>query len=296
MIFNIQRFSLHDGEGIRTIIFFKGCPLSCQWCSNPESQSFGYSVMYDNRNCRNFGDCILAGGNAVTRTSNNGIEVHRDLLNEPLRLKDICPSRAITISGEEKSVDELIREIEKDAPFYRDNGGVTLSGGEPLAQGNELTILLQQLKSRMIKVCIETSLHVKWTQVTRCMDLVDTFLVDLKHTDKDIFRNYTQGDAGLVMENLAKLADSGASVVVRIPVVPGFNHTEHEQKEMIDFVSSLHHVPEIHFLPYHTFGVEKYRMLDMDYQFGQKGQVQDTELEPYMKYAQSIGLRTKIGG
>ena len=296
MIFSVQRFSTHDGDGVRTIIFYKGCPLRCQWCSNPESQSFGYSVIYDKKNCRNFGDCIKADNNAIARINNNGIRIDRGFLNEPEKLKDICASKALTISGESKSVDELLTEIAKDTLFYREDGGVTLSGGEPLSQGEELTRLLQELKSRNINVNIETSLHVSWKKVARCIGLVDNFLVDLKHTDKDKFKRFIQGDAGLVMNNLNKLTESDAHVIVRIPVIPGFNHSENEMNRITDFVSSLINVREIHFLPYHTFGVEKYKMLGMDYMFGNTKQVQDSELEPYIQYARSKGFLTRIGG
>ena len=296
MIFNIQRFSTHDGNGIRTVIFYKGCPLRCLWCSNPESLSFGYSVMYDKKNCRNFGDCIKAGNNAITRIKNNGIQINRELIKKPEILRNICTSKALTISGELKSVNELLSEIEKDTPFYRNGGGVTLSGGEPLSHGEEIYTLLQNLKDRNINVNIETSLHVKWREVARCVGLVDTFLVDLKHTDKDKFKTFTQGDAELVMKNLNKLTDSGTHVIVRIPVIPGFNSSENEMEQMIDFVTSLKNVKEIHFLPYHTYGIEKYKMLGIDYIFGNTKQVQDSELKPFIQYALSKGLQTKIGG
>ena len=298
MIFNIQRFSTHDGDGIRTVIFYKGCPLRCLWCSNPESLSFDYSVMYDKKKCRNFGDCIKAHNKAITRIKNNGIQINHELINknEPEKLRNICASKALTISGESKSVNELLTEIEKDTPFYRENGGVTLSGGEPLSHDEELFTLLQKLKDRNINVNIETSLHVSWRKVARCIGLVDTFLVDLKHTNKEKFKTFTQGDAELVMENLIKLTDSVVHVIVRFPVIPGFNFSENEMKQMIEFVTSLKNVNEIHFLPYHTFGVEKYKLLGMDYIFGSKKQVQDSELEPFIQYALSKGLETKIGG
>lgn len=298
MIFNIQRFSTHDGDGIRTVIFYKGCPLRCQWCSNPEGLSFGYSIMYDKKKCRDFRDCIKADNIAITRIKNNGIQINRELIkkNEPEKLKNICPSKALTISGESKSVDELLTEIEKDAPFYRDCGGVTLSGGEPLSHGEELFTLLQKLKSKNINVNIETSLHVDWKKAARCIGLVKTFLVDLKHTDNDKFKSFTQGDAELVMDNLIKLTDSETHVIVRIPVIPGFNNSENEMKQMIKFVTSLKNVNEIHFLPYHTYGVEKYKMLGIKYLFGHNKQVLDSELKPFVLYAQSKGLKTKIGG
>lgn len=296
MIFNIQRFSIHDGDGIRTVIFYKGCPLRCLWCSNPESQSFGYSVMYNKKKCRNFLDCIKEDNKAITRITKNGILINRQLLDKPEKLKDICASKALTISGESKSVDELLIEIEKDTPFYREDGGVTLSGGEPLSHGEELISLLQKLKSRNIKVNIETSLYVYWKKVAKCIGLVETFLVDLKHTDKAKFKTFTQGDAEIVMNNLNKLTETDAHVIVRIPVVPGFNFSENEMKQMIEFVTTLRNVKEIHFLPYHTYGVEKYRMLGIDYVFSNNKPVQDSELKPFIQYALSKGLRTKIGG
>lgn len=296
MIFNIQRYSTHDGDGIRTLIFYKGCPLKCQWCSNPESQSFTPSILYDSKICKQFGDCILAAPEAISRNGNNVLVIKRDLIAEPEKLKDVCASRALTISGESKTIDDLLAEVKKDLPFYQENGGVTLSGGEPLAQGNELVLLLQRLHGCGIRTNMETSLHVKWELVERTIGLVRTFLVDLKHTDPEKFKQYTKGDASLVMENLEKLAYFGAHAVVRIPVIPGFNHTLPEIQQMVDFVSNVKGLTEIHFLPYHTFGVEKYRMLGMEYIFNNTGQVREEELLPYVQYAQSQGFTTKIGG
>jgi pyruvate formate lyase activating enzyme len=296
MIFNIQRFSTHDGKGIRTLIFYKGCPLRCQWCSNPESQSFGYSILYDRKFCRNFGDCINTDETAITRIENDGIQINRLLLNHPENLRDICATKALTVSGEYKPVTALLTEIEKDQLFYREDGGVTLSGGEPLAQGDDLVLLLLALKKRSINVNVETSLHIPWQSVERCIGLVGIFLVDLKHTDRDKFRAFTNGDAELVMNNLKKLSETEAKIIVRIPVIPGFNHSASEMKQMIEFVSTLKNITEIHFLPYHTFGVEKYKMLDVEYLFGNHKQVNDSELNPYIQYAQLKGFQTKIGG
>ena len=236
MIFNIQRFSTHDGDGIRTVIFYKGCPLRCLWCSNPESLSFGYSIMYDKNRCKNFGDCIKADNKAITRINKKGIQINRELIKNPEKLRDICASKALTISGESKSVDELLTEIEKDTLFYRNSGGVTLSGGEPLSHGEELFTFLQKLKSRNINVNIETSLHVNWRNVERCIGFVDTFLVDLKHTDNVKFKTFTQGDSELVKNNLIKLTDSETHVIVRIPVIPGFNFSENKGRILENIV------------------------------------------------------------
>jgi pyruvate formate lyase activating enzyme len=296
MIFNIQRFSTHDGNGIRTIIFYKGCPLKCQWCSNPESQSFGFSIMYDQRLCKNFGDCKKAEPDAISLINDRVVSIDRRKISSGNKLSGICPSKAMTVSGDDKSVEELIAEIEKDRVFYGQEGGVTLSGGEPLAQGKELDDLLAGLKARNISVNIETSLHVNWQNVERCIGLADTFLVDLKHTDRDKFYTYTGGDTGLVLENIEMLSRKNAHVIIRIPVIPLFNHSESEMEQIIDFVSTLKNIKEIDFLPYHTFGLGKYKMLDMEYQFGSKQQVQDSELTEYIQYAKSKGFKVNIGG
>jgi len=296
MIFNIQRFSTHDGEGIRTMIFYKGCPLRCQWCSNPESQSSEPSIMYDQRICKRFGDCVKTDRNVID-LNNNGIHIHRSAIQNPWKFKETCVSKALTVSGENKSVEELLLEIEKDRPFYhQSDGGVTLSGGEPLFQGPDLIVLLQELKKRNIHVSVETSLYVNWKKVERCLGLIGTFLVDLKHINRKKFKLFTQGNIDLILTNLKMLADTQENIIIRIPVIPEFNHTEPEMKKIIDFVASLNHVAEIHFIPYHTLGIEKYKMLDMDYFFGPKKPVDHSELTGYTDYAHAKGFKTRIGG
>ena len=222
-------------------------------------------------------------------------ETYRLYSSRPERLRDVCSTRALTVVGEDKTVAELLEEIEKDLPFYRDPGGVTLSGGEPLAQGEGMIFLLQELKKRKIPVDVETSLHVPWEKVSATIGLVDTFLADLKHLDSEKFRTYTQGDIRLVLENLTKLVESGARVIVRIPVIPRFNHTEKEMHRMIDYISLLG-IGEVHFLPYHTLGKEKYRMLGRVYFFGKHKPVEDQEVMPWVRYAEKKGIVTKIGG
>ena len=252
--------------------------------------------MYNQRLCKNLGEC-LKSGNSAFKLKENGIDIDWIALKNPEIFTDICPARAITVSGEEKSIEDIVIEIEKDLPFYRrSDGGVTLSGGEPLAQGPELVQLLLELKNREINVSIETSLHVPWENVERCISLTGTFLTDLKHTDPEKFKNYTNGEVSLVLNNLEKLSDLHDSIIIRVPVVPDFNHTLVEMKGIIDFTLSLKKITEIHFLPYHTLGNEKYKMLGMQYRFNGTGKVDEQELAEYIKYAESAGLKAKIGG
>lgn len=296
MIFNIQRFSTHDGNGIRTMIFYKGCPLRCTWCCNPESQSFDHSILYDSRKCKSFGDCFATGNPGITY-SGNGPVINRSAIPHPEFLGNVCLSRAIQISGEEKSAEDLLLEIEKDLPFYNHSGGgVTLSGGEPLSQGDNLPELLTLLKNRNLDVAIETSLHVDWGHVERCLGLVGTFLVDVKHTDGEKFNLFTGGNLNLVKTNLKLLVEKKENIIARIPVIPDFNHTMGEMKKIIDFIHSLHHIREIHFLPYHTLGTEKYAMLGMEYVFGKKKPVDEAGLTNYIDYARNKGFTVKTGG
>jgi pyruvate formate lyase activating enzyme len=296
MIFNIQRFSTHDGNGIRTMIFYKGCPLRCLWCCNPESQSFEYSILYDRRKCKSFGDCLDTGISGITH-SEKGLEIDRSAVPCPEILRNVCLSRAIQISGEEKSADELLFEIEKDLAFYQHSeGGVTLSGGEPLSQGESLAELLVLLKNRNLDVAIETSLHVEWSLVERCLGLVGTFLVDVKHTDAEKFARYTGGSLGLMKANLKRLVEAKENIIARIPVIPDFNHTMAEMEKIIDYIDSLRQIREIHFLPYHTLGTEKYTMLGMEYVFGKKKPVDETGLNIYIDYARNKGFTVKTGG
>jgi pyruvate formate lyase activating enzyme len=296
MIYNIQRFSTHDGEGIRTMIFYKGCPLRCEWCSNPESQDFEPSVMFNARLCRNLGDCLKAYPSAITQTS-EGIVIDRSRIVNPGNLRNLCASGAITVIGENKSVPELLREIEKDIPFYRNShGGVTLSGGEPLSEGPELEELLSELKKRMIDVMIETSLHVRWENIERTLGLVSTYLVDLKHTDREVFLKYTMGDLNIILSNLEKLVSLNENIIIRIPVVPGFNHTFADMKAIIDYTASLKKITEVHFIPYHSLGAGKYKMLGLEYTFGHNKSVDQSELSEYIRYAGEKGFKVKTGG
>ena len=296
MVFDIQRYSLHDGAGIRTLVFFKGCPLRCRWCSNPESQEFGAEIMYDLERCLDFADCrkILPG--AITPLNDHGIQIERKRIVHPELLRHTCASGALKVTGESLSVEEILSEVAKDIPFYKNEGGVTLSGGEPLSQGTELIALLEAFRDLKISVYVETSLHVPWEKVARCHGLVDTFLVDLKHVDPVKFRSHVQGEANLVMQNLVRLIQQGEQVILRIPVIPDFNHSTSEMEMMLDWAATLKGVEEVHLLPYHTFGKKKYQMLGREYLYEEVPAVDETELLPYLDNARLKGFKAKIGG
>ena len=293
-VFNIQRYSLDDGKGIRTNVFFKGCPLHCLWCNNPESIEFTPSLMFDERCCHKFGDCLRAGDGQIY-LENNKLVIKRDHIRDPQIYNNICPSKALIVSGQEKSVFEILNEIEKDIPFYKmSEGGVTLTGGEPLAQGPELKVLITELKKHGIHISVETSLHLPWKTIKEYTSLIDLFLADLKHTDNKKFREYTGGDVNLVTRNFEKLDKTGRKFIVRIPVIPDFNNSVKELTSLIDFASELKNVDEIHFIPFHSLAKEKYKMLGIYYKYSNQKPVEKSELTPFTEYAQKKGLIAKI--
>jgi pyruvate formate lyase activating enzyme len=295
-IFNIQRFSTHDGEGIRTNIFFKGCPLRCKWCSNPESQSVNPELIYDEKLCRNFLDCTRSSDGAVS-VSEQGLKINRKLMGNLKNMHSVCPSRAMVVTGEEKSVDELLEEIEKDLPFYKNSrGGVTFTGGEPFLQDEALNRLASLLKQKGIHTAIETCLHFPWEKIGRFTGIFDEFLVDVKHTDAQKFRKYTGGDLMVIMGNLSRLLALGARVIARVPVIPRFNFSDPELKTIIDYIRSLNEIREIHFIPYHSLGARKYEMLGREYEFGDTKPVLTSDLQPWVEYANKTGLKANIGG
>lgn len=293
-VFNIQKYSLHDGDGVRTNIFFKGCPLHCSWCNNPEGIDPSPSIMFDERTCQMFGDC-LSYGNGITISERNKIIISRDLIDNPSIYKNVCPSKAIFVSGEEKSIDDIIKEVEKDIPFYKKSGGgVTLTGGEPLAQGPDLRQLIIILKEKGINVAIETSLHQPWEIIENYIGYADTFLADLKHIDKKKFLKFTGGKMELILENFKKLDQSGVKFIVRVPVIPGFNFTTAELTGIIDFAAGLKNASEINFIPYHSLAKEKYLMLGKPYNFGNHRNIEKIELKQFKEYAEGKGLISKI--
>jgi len=252
--------------------------------------------MFDSRLCKRFGDCITAAPGVVTPL-NETLHINRSGIKDPELLRNTCLSKALTIAGEWKNTGALLHEVEKDMPFYlQSNGGVTLSGGEPLAREHDLTAFLKELRMRNIHVAIETSLHVEWNKIRRSLGYIGTYLIDLKHTDKKKFKEYTGGNLNLVLRNLNKLADAGEHIIIRIPVIPEFNHTQSEIHGIINYTVDLEMVREVHFIPYHTLGIEKYRMLGLNYEMGTHRPVDHSQLAGYVSYAHSKGLKTRIGG
>lgn len=250
--------------------------------------------MFDDRQCHMFGDCIRAGNGYIV-SNDNMLKIEREKINDFESLRNICPSKALIVAGDTKSVSQIISEIEKDIPFYEmSGGGVTLSGGEPFSQDPDLMELVIELKKRRIHVSAETSLHLPWETINRYLDLIDVFLADLKHTDNEKFARYTGGNSALVMNNFRKLDMTGKSFIVRVPVIPLFNFSEQELCAIIDFAAGLKNAHEINFIPFHSLAREKYAMLGKEYIFENHRNIEKAELGPYVEYAEEKGMTAKI--
>lgn len=296
MIFNIQRFSTHDGKGIRTNIFFKGCSIRCKWCCNPESQNLQPEIFFVPKKCILCLECVKHSKNNEFSLVNGKIEINRESINDPEIFRDLCPTKAIEVIGNETSVEKIIEEVIKDLPFYNNSeGGVTISGGEPFFQPDLLENLTNELKKLNINISIETCLTIPWKNIKSSAANIDVFLADLKHTDPIKFKEFTNGNLNQVLSNFKNLEAIGANVIIRIPVIHGFNDTEQEMHSIIDFAAGLKNVHEVHFLPYHSFGTSKYTQLGREYTIS-NGSVDDNLINNFINYAEKLNISAKMGG
>ncbi|HFT7036876.1 TPA: glycyl-radical enzyme activating protein [Klebsiella pneumoniae] len=299
MIFNIQRYSTHDGPGIRTVVFLKGCSLGCRWCQNPESRARSEDLLYDSRLCLAGCElCQQAAPAVITRTL-DGLIIHRQNVNDShiAALRDCCPTTALTVCGEEKSVEEIMATVLRDKPFYdRSGGGITLSGGEPFMNPTLAQALFEASHQAGIHTAVETCLHVPWKYIEPSLPFVDLFLADLKHVDEAVFHQWTDGSARRVLDNLQRLAQAGKKMIIRVPLIQGFNASEADIAAITDFAADRLQVSEIHFLPYHTLGMNKYQLLSQPYTAPDKPLDAPELLAFAQDYAQSKGLTAILRG
>lgn len=267
LIFNIQRFSVNDGPGIRTTVFLKGCPLRCKWCHNPESISSAPQLLLRDERCIRCGDCFSLCKNRAVRRVDGGFVTVRETCIECGDCIEVCNSQAREIAGKEMTAREVVLEIEKDKVFYEQSrGGASFSGGEPLLQHEFLTTLLQECRKKSIHTVVDTTGFTSSGILKHVSEFVDLFLFDLKTLDEAKHREFTGVSNGPILDNLKLLADLGKEVIVRIPVIPGVNDDPAAIRASGSFVSSLGNVREIHLLPYHTTGLEKYRRLGVEFE------------------------------
>lgn len=273
-VFNIQKYSVHDGPGIRTIVFIKGCTLRCKWCSNPESQAVAPEIAVNPGKCLTVDKCkrcLDVCPNLALGFNEAGIIVRDpDACRQCLTCAEACPTSALNVYGYEVTVDQALKRVEEDDMFYaRSGGGLTLSGGEPLMQSDFALALLRDAKRRRIHTCIETCGNVPWPVLEEAAKYLDTIFFDMKHFDEALHVQATGGSNKQIMSNLQKLvaAYPKLPITVRTPVIPGINDTEENIAAIAAFVNTLPGV-KYELLAYHRMGTPKYAYLGRDYPMG----------------------------
>ena len=295
-VFDIQRFSLHDGPGIRTIVFLKGCPLRCRWCSNPESQKPSREIMYNAAKCIRCGTCREVCPKGAISDRNPQYPIVTELCDWCGLCCEQCPTEALKWSGRLMRVSEALAAIENDREFYDSSGGgVTFSGGEPLHQPAFLRDLLAASHSKGIHNVVETSGFATWECFKEIITHTDLFLYDLKHMDPAVHKKMVGCDNRLILDNLEKLIHSGANVIIRMPVIPHINDTEENINATAEFMTGRN-IHEIHLLPYHNFGESKYTRLGREYPLRNIDNLSAHDIEPARHLFERHGLVVNIGG
>ncbi|MDL2264437.1 glycyl-radical enzyme activating protein [Synergistaceae bacterium OttesenSCG-928-I11] len=266
LLFNIQKYSLFDGPGIRTVFFFKGCPLSCRWCSNPESQSPAAEIAFEERVCMGCGRCVATCPNEALSADTRGISVDRRKCTVCLACVEGCPTGAMLQYGRRYEIDELVAIAAKDSAFYRrSGGGVTLSGGEPLLYPAFAKELLAACRDEALDTAIETCGAVEWNAIAEVAPLIDTFYFDLKHVDDAKHREGTRHGVEPTLSNLRRLATGDANLVVRYPFIPNFNTAPEDVEAIAEWVAENAPGRRVELMPYHRYGEKKYATLDRLY-------------------------------
>lgn len=296
LIFNIQKFCVHDGPGIRTTVFFKGCPLKCLWCHNPESQSFSKQMLWTREKCTFCQRCEKSCSQRAVSVSLDKVFHQADRCTFCEQCIDTCIHNAKEIAGSEYTVSQLLAEIEKDRPFYdHSQGGVTLSGGEVMSQIEFAAELAQACKDRGITVAVDTCGYAPFSSFEKIMHSVDLFLYDIKLIDAALHRQYTGVDNQLILENLKKLAGKGARINLRLPLIEGINTADRHIKDIIDFVQDVNLVA-VNLLPYHEFGKTKYNKIDESCQGEKLFAPSEARLNEIKAMFEQTKCNVRIGG
>ncbi|HHT95175.1 MAG TPA: glycyl-radical enzyme activating protein [Clostridiaceae bacterium] len=268
LVFNIQRFSIHDGPGIRTTVFLNGCPMRCRWCGNPESNSGRPELFYNPQKCIGCGYCVEAcEKNAVNAEIFTKERIDRSICDGCGKCTEGCPTLALSLKGKRMSAQEVIDEVLKDKLFYdTSGGGVTFSGGEPFVQHKFLLELVKLAKKNNLNTAIETAGNIAWKYIEPVIPYLDTIFYDFKHPDTEIHRIYTGVGNELICDNLKKLTALNKDIIVRIPLIPGFNSNSDVLEKSASILKEMG-AKTVEFLHYHTLGESKFDFLGKSYNY-----------------------------
>lgn len=265
-VFDIQRYSIHDGEGIRTVVFLKGCPLRCRWCANPESWEPDPCLFYVRSRCIGCGTCTAVCPDHEAEKDGDHIRLHRERGTKDYAWTQACPTGALCVKGERTDVREVMEEIRKDRVFYEhSHGGVTFSGGEPLMQKEFLLELLKTCRAEGIHTAVETTGFVNTEVLREVMPYVELFLYDVKAMDPEVHRKWTGQSNEIILENLRFLAEAGAGIMVRTPMIPGVNDREEDIRQIMEYLKACG-IRNYAVLPFHQYGSGKYESAGIPYE------------------------------
>jgi pyruvate formate lyase activating enzyme len=295
-VFDVQRFSTHDGPGIRTTVFLKGCGLRCLWCHNPESWAGGPQIQIYGELCIACGRCIEVCEPKARSMDDGRVDYDRDRCKQCGACAEACPAEAVKMSGRRMTVQEVLDEVLRDRPFYESsNGGVTLSGGEPLLQPEFSAAVLERCLSEGLHTAIETAAHVPWSAFEKVLPFVKFVFLDVKLIDGPRHRDATGRDNDLILENARRLGACPVPVVVRMPVIPGINDSPEDVREVARFAKSLPNVQALELMRFHALGTRKARSLGYnDWAAGRKAPSAES-MDELLQIGTEEGLDTRLG-
>ncbi len=293
-VFDIQRYSIHDGEGIRTVVFLKGCPLRCKWCANPESWTAHPQLFYVKSRCIGCRTCLAACRQGEVEATEEGIRIVRENCTGDLAWTDACPTGALCVKGRWMDAEEVMSEVCKDEVFYRHSGGgVTLSGGEPLLQAEFAVELLSHCKNKGISTAVETTGHIPWEVLEKAAPFTDLFLYDLKSMDTRVHREWTGKGNEKILGNLKKLAALDTDIMVRTPMIPGVNDSREEIRAIMDFLKECH-ISKYNILPFHQYGSGKYESIGIPYALAEQKVHEEAYVQEIQEMIEREGFSRKF--
>lgn len=297
IVFDIQPYAIYDGPGIRTTVFLKGCPLSCVWCHNPESQRKKSEMSYTADKCTRCGSCVEACPNDALTLINDSIERDYGKCVACGLCVEACPNGAHEKIGSEMSVTDILKKVVCDKPFFDESsGGVTITGGEPTVQREFLLETANLLRENNIHIALETCGYFRREFASILIEKVDLFLFDIKHVDSVVHKKFTGVGNGVILENFKAIAKNGGSgrIIPRIPLIPGFNADSDSIREICKFLKEAGHPGPVHLMPYNRMAKSKYEKLGRGSEYRDMGELSDAMLDDYVAIFGDFGFEVVI--